>query len=99
MIVSRDGLVLSAHLAAGQDEEMLAAVGATIFGTLDRSIQKMGLGGVMDSIVETTSHSLQMLGVGNLVVLVIADKRMNVAEVRREMRRLAAELTERGLVS
>ncbi|MBI3980271.1 MAG: roadblock/LC7 domain-containing protein [Chloroflexi bacterium] len=95
VIAGRDGLVVAGRLADGAGEEMLAGVVANIFGTMDRSIQQLGLGQPIDSIVETTTHSLQMLGLGELILLVVADKQMNVAQVRREMRQLANQLGER----
>lgn len=97
LLISRDGLVIGSRLGDAQDPDEIAVMGATVFGALDRAAQQVGLGQVVDSIVQTTSYSVQVLGAGDVVLVVIADKGMNVAEVRREMRNIANQLASQGL--
>lgn len=97
LLIGRDGLVIGSRLRDSQDADELAVMGATVFGALDRAIQQVGLGTVVDSIIQTSVYSIQVLGAGEVVLVVIADKGMNVAEVRREMRTIANQLASQGL--
>lgn len=94
VLVSRDGLVVASTIESEDDEEVAAAMAASIFGTIDNATSRMGLGSAHDTIVETESHAMQIMGIGELILVVITTKGAHAGRVRLEMRRAARQLKE-----
>lgn len=94
VLVSRDGLVVASTLESEDEEEVTAAMAASIFGNIDKSLARMDIGSAQDTIIESESHVLQLMGVNELVLVVVTDKTANAGKVRLEMRRCARRLDE-----
>jgi predicted regulator of Ras-like GTPase activity (Roadblock/LC7/MglB family) len=84
MIVNRDGLVLAERTRAGINAEEAAALGASIFETTLRSIERMHLGQLDRGIVETGSGRLYLTAMGDAMVVLLTrdDTKMGLVLMR-----------------
>jgi predicted regulator of Ras-like GTPase activity (Roadblock/LC7/MglB family) len=84
MIVNRDGLVLAERTRAGINAEEAAALGASIFETTFRSIERMHLGQLDRGIVETGSGRLYLTAMGDAMVVLLTrdDTKMGLVLMR-----------------
>jgi uncharacterized protein len=97
LIVRRDGSPV-AGVVVGEDEELLGALTGAIFATINRSMQRTGLGELDDLVVSASEGSIQATAAGDLVLVVLADERSNIGLIRLELKRAAAGLTGAGSV-
>jgi predicted regulator of Ras-like GTPase activity (Roadblock/LC7/MglB family) len=95
LVVRRDGTP-AGDVVVGEDEELLGALTGAIFATINRSMQRTGLGELEDLVVSASEGSLQAIGAGDLVLVVLADERSNIGLIRLELKRAAADLAEDG---
>ncbi len=95
LISLKNGLLAASSFTGDADENALAATAAAVFDAMNRHFIEAGLGEVVDTIIETSSYSIQIVGANDLILVVFAEKRMNVKEIRLHMRRTAIELAER----
>jgi predicted regulator of Ras-like GTPase activity (Roadblock/LC7/MglB family) len=91
LIVRRDGSPV-AGVVVGEDEELLGALTGAIFATLNRTMQRTGLGELDDLVVSATEGSIQAMAGGELVLVVLADEKRNIGLIRVELRRAVANL-------
>ena len=94
LIVRRDG-TSAADVVIGEDEELLGALTGAIFATINRSMQRTGLGELDDFVVSASEGSIQAMAAGDLVLVVLADRKSNIGLIRLELRRAAADLPSR----
>ena len=94
LIVRRDGTSV-ADVVIGEDEELLGALTGAIFATINRSMQRTGLGELDDFVVSASEGSIQAMAAGDLVLVVLADRKSNIGLIRLELRRAAADLPSR----
>lgn len=88
MIVTRDGAQL-AHIVTGEDEDLLGALTGAMFATINRAMQRTGLGELSDVVISSTEGSLQAMAAGHLLLVVLGQQRSNMGLIRLEMRRAA----------
>src|SRR5690242_6589717 len=88
LIVRRDGSPV-ADVVIGEDEELLGALSGAIFATISRSMQRTGLGELEDLVVNASAGSIQAMGAGDLVLVVLADAHSNIGLIRLELKRAA----------
>jgi len=91
LLVRRDGSPV-ADVVVGEDEELLGALTGAIFATINRSMQRTGLGELEDLVVSASEGSIHATSAGDLVVVVLADHRSNLGLIRLELRRAASLL-------
>lgn len=91
LIVRRDGTPVGS-IVTGEDEELLGALTGAIFATINRAMQRTGLGELDDMVVTSTEGSIQAMAAGDLVLVVLADRRSNIGLIRLELRRAARRL-------
>lgn len=92
LIVRRDGSTV-AGVVVGEDEELLGALTGAIFATINRSMQRTGLGELDDLLVSATEGSIQAVAAGDLVLVVLADQNSNIGLIRLELKRASSTLT------
>lgn len=98
ILVRRDGTPVG-DAVTGEDEELLGALTGAIFGTINKAMQRTGLGNLSDVVVTAELGSIQALGAGDYVVVVLADRASNIGLIRLEMRRAADRLVLREEVA
>ena len=92
-VVSVDGLVLSAVLPAGTDEDRVSAMGAALLSLGDRSAQELQRGTLEQVYVKGSSGYIVLMQVGPEAMLeAIAGPSAKLGMVLLEMKRAAAEL-------
>ncbi|GEM_PF-1648161 len=91
IVVNRDGRPV-ANVVTGEDEDLLGALTGAIFATVNRAMQRTGLGELDDVVISATGGAIQAMAAGDLVLVVLADHQCNVGLIRLELRRAAATI-------
>ena len=71
-----------------QDAEILGAMSAAVFGEIDKATKRIGIGMLMDSIIDAEQGSILMLESKELILVVITQRMVNLGLVKMEMRRV-----------
>jgi predicted regulator of Ras-like GTPase activity (Roadblock/LC7/MglB family) len=74
-IVTRDGLLVSADISVGVDEETFAAMSASMVGAAETAMSEVKAGNVSRVIVESDEHRMISLGAGPKVLLIVETQR------------------------
>lgn len=93
LIIGKDGLIVSGALP-GDDEEMLSAMSAAIFGSIASYTSQTAHGEARHIIIETDKGSIQFAEAGELILVVTTATRSNVGRVRLEMKKACRQVTE-----
>lgn len=91
LIVGRDGAPVP-NVITGEDEEIFGALTGAIFGTINKAMQRTGLGELDDVMISASNGSIQAMAAGPHILVVLADHRSNIGLIRLEMRRAARQL-------
>lgn len=94
LLVGKDGLVVASTLMDEEDAEILGAMSAAVFGEIDKATKRIGIGMLMDSIIDAEQGSILMLESKELILVVITQRMVNLGLVKMEMRRAAKRIGE-----
>lgn len=94
LVVSQDGLLVASSGRGGEQDEVVAAMTAAILGTVNRAAQSAGLGQASDILIGATDSALHITQVGDVIIVVVADKGVNVGLVRLAIRRTANKIRQ-----
>lgn len=94
LLVGRDGLVVASTLMDDEDAEILGAMSAAVFGEIDKTTRRIGVGTLIDTIIDAQQGSILMLESRDLILAVITQRMVNLGMVKMEMRRAAKRVTE-----
>jgi predicted regulator of Ras-like GTPase activity (Roadblock/LC7/MglB family) len=61
LLVGKDGLVVASTLMDEEDAEILGAMSAAVFGEIDKATRRIGVGALIDSIIDAEQGSILML--------------------------------------
>jgi predicted regulator of Ras-like GTPase activity (Roadblock/LC7/MglB family) len=94
LLVGKDGLVVASTLMDEEDAEILGAMSAAVFGEIDKATRRIGVGMLMDSIIDAEQGSILMLEARDLILVAITQRMVNLGLVKMEMRRAAKRIGE-----
>jgi len=94
LLVGKDGLVVASTLMDEEDAEILGAMSAAVFGEIDKATKRIGVGMLMDTIIDAEQGSILMLEAKELILVVITQRIINLGLVKMEMRRAAKRIGE-----
>ncbi|MBK9943304.1 MAG: roadblock/LC7 domain-containing protein [Kouleothrix sp.] len=94
LLVGKDGLVVASTLMDEEDAEILGAMSAAVFGEIDKATKRIGVGMLMDTIIDAEQGSILMLEAKDLILVVITQRIINLGLVKMEMRRAAKRIGE-----
>jgi uncharacterized protein len=94
LLVGKDGLVVASTLMDEEDAEILGAMSAAVFGEIDKATRRIGVGMLIDSIIDAEQGSILMLESRDLILVVITQRMVNLGLVKMEMRRAAKRIGE-----
>ena len=80
-------------VVTGEDEELLGALSGAIFATINRSMQRTGLGELEDLMVSASEGSVHAMAAGDLVLVVLAGAGSNAGLIRHALRTAVLRLT------
>jgi predicted regulator of Ras-like GTPase activity (Roadblock/LC7/MglB family) len=92
VVSEQDGIVVDSNLQIGQVGDRVAALAASLYRKARLSAQAAGLGAVSFMQLEAPNGRICALGVGDLVLVVVAATELNTGMVRVELLRAAVEL-------
>jgi uncharacterized protein len=93
ILIGKDGLIVAGALHS-EDEEMLGAMSAAIFGSIANFTEQLNNGSMHHVIVETHSGTTQLAEVGDLILVVTTHTASNLGRVRLEMKKASRQLTQ-----
>ncbi len=94
LLVGKDGLVVASTLLEEEDAEVLGAMAAAMYGTLAKACERIGVGGLANSIVEANEGTIQLMEAEDLLLVVITERKVNIGYVKIEMRRASKRIRE-----
>ncbi len=94
LLVGKDGLVVASTLLDDEDAEILGAMSAAVFGEIDKATKRIGVGSLVDSIIDAKDGSILLLEARDLILVVITQRIVNFGLVKMEMRRAAKRIGE-----
>src|SRR5215475_371329 len=94
LLVGKDGLVVASTLMDEEDAEILGAMSAAVFGEIDKATKRIGVGMLIDSIIDAEQGSILMLESKELILVVITQRMVNLGLVKMEMRRASKRISE-----
>ncbi|GAC1360836.1 MAG: roadblock/LC7 domain-containing protein [Herpetosiphon sp.] len=94
LLVGKDGLVVASTLVEGEDAEVLGAMSAAVYGEIDKSTKRIGIGTLVDAIIDAQQGSILLLEAKELILVVITQRSVNLGLVKMEMRRAAKRIAE-----
>ena len=93
IVVGKDGLIVSGTLQS-EDEEMLGAISAAIFGSIGNYTTQTNNGETRHVMIETHSGSIQLAEVGDLILVVTTQTSSNFGRLRIEMKKACRQLSQ-----
>jgi len=93
ILIGKDGLIVSGALH-NEDEEMLGAMSAAVFGSIANYTTQIHNGEMHHVIIETHSGTVQLEEVGDLILVVTTRTSTNLGRVRLEMKKASRQLTQ-----
>lgn len=92
LVSERDGIIVEANTHAGMAEDRVAALTASLYRKARLSARAAGMGSVSFMQLEAPNGRLCAIGAGDLVLVIVALKSVNVGLVRVELLRAAGDL-------
>ena len=93
IVVGKDGLIVAGILHT-EDEEVVGAMSAAAFGSINTFTAQINNGESSHIIIETKKGTIQMEMAGDLLLVVSTQGRGNVGRVRLEMKKACRQLTQ-----
>ncbi|HVB74842.1 MAG TPA: roadblock/LC7 domain-containing protein [Ktedonobacteraceae bacterium] len=93
LIIGKDGLIVAGALP-GDDEDMLGAMSAAIFGSIASYTAQAVHSETRHVIIETHTGSIQFAEVGDLILVITAGPGSNTGRVRLEMKKASQKLAD-----
>ena len=93
ILIGKDGLIVSGALQ-NEDEEMLGAMSAAVFGSIANYTTQINNGEMHYVIIETHRGTVQLLEVGDLILVVTTRTSNNLGRVRLEMKKASRKITQ-----
>jgi uncharacterized protein len=94
LLVGRDGLVIASTLLDEEDAEVLGAMSAAVFGEIDKATKRIGIGILVDAIIDAKDGSILLLEAREMILTVVTQRMVNLGLVKMEMRRAAKRISE-----
>ena len=94
LLVGKDGLVVASTLMDEEDAEILGAMSAAVFGEIDKATKRIGVGMLMNTIIDAEQGSILILEAKELILVLITQRIINLGLVKMEMRRAAKRIGE-----
>ena len=94
LLVGKDGLVVASTLLDPEDAEVLGAMSAAVYGEIDKSTKRIGIGTLVDAIIDAQEGSILLLEARDLILVVITQRIVNLGLIKMEMRRAARRIGE-----
>jgi uncharacterized protein len=94
-VISRDGLLIADALPKNIDAEIFASMSATMQGAAETAISELKRGVCQTSMAESDKSLILSLGVNpTFLVVVLAQKGVNLGLLRVEMKKTAASIAK-----
>lgn len=98
VVLTRDGIPASDGMM-DELEQIFGSLTGAIFHTINKAMQRTGLGELEDLVIRADRGIIQALSAGEYVLVVVGDPDSNVGLIRLGMRRLASTITVDGVES
>src|SRR5215472_991001 len=93
ILVGKDGLIV-AGIMKSDDEEMVGALSAAAFGSINTFTEQIHTGNMTHVIIETKTGTIQMEEAGDLILIVTTRSLNNLGRVRIEMKKVCRQVTQ-----
>lgn len=92
-IITRDGLLIASEVSDSMDEEIFAAMSATLFGASETALNELGKGLVERVIVESRETKLLAVSAGaNAILIVLVKPKANIGLLILETKKTVSKI-------
>jgi len=95
LLVSDDGMVIALDFKGDVDGDMVAALTASLVKTMGSSLEKIGREPLTQASIEGSNGNVFLFNTGYGILVVMAEKDVNVGLIRLEMRNAAERIAEK----
>ena len=95
VLVDRDGIVILSHLDGDASDERVGAIAGAIAATVEDSLDKIGRGPLVHIQMDADEGKMLVQEAGKGLLVVLADKEVNIGLIRLEMKAAAEKLKQR----
>ncbi|XRO74803.1 roadblock/LC7 domain-containing protein [Methanocaldococcus sp. 28A] len=92
MVVGKDGLVIATQLPGNIDAELVGAMASAAFGAAERTAAEIGMGSLVQTMVEGEHGKTLMVDAGEGILVVLTDAKVNLGLIRITMKRAAEKI-------
>src|SRR5215469_12219168 len=93
ILVGKDGLIV-AGIMKSDDEEMVGALSAAAFGSINAFTDQVHNGGISHVTIETKTGTIQMEEAGDLILIVMTRGIGNLGRIRFEMKKVCRQVSQ-----
>lgn len=93
ILIGKDGLIVAGTMQS-DEEEMLGAISAAVFGSISSFTTQANSGEMRHAIIETEKGTIQFAEIGELILVVTTNGIGNMGRVRLEMKKACHQLGE-----
>lgn len=89
LLVGKDGLVIVSTLQDTDDAEALGALAAAVYGEIDKSAKRIGVGTLVDAIINAQYGSILLLEAKDLLLVAVTMRDAEPGTVKAAMQHAA----------
>jgi predicted regulator of Ras-like GTPase activity (Roadblock/LC7/MglB family) len=93
ILIGKDGLIVAGAVQS-EEEEMLGAISAAVFGSINNFTTQANNGAMRHAIIETEKGTIQFAEVADLILVVTTQGTGNMGRVRLEMKKACHQLAD-----
>lgn len=94
LLVSPDGMLIASDFKVEMDQELIAAMAASLINTMQKSIQSINEDSLTQAFIEASNGNIFLLDVGVGILALITEKKSNVGLIRLEMKSAAHRISQ-----
>lgn len=95
-VITPDGMPVASELDENQNEETLAAISSSIYLAINKSMDKLDLGEVTRYVLCTEFGRIFIIGLGQMILVVLAEKEIKIPRVNVEIFQAANAFRKSG---
>ncbi len=96
LLITPDGMPVTSLLDSSQDEETLAAISSSIYLSINKSMEKLSIGGVTRYVLCSEFGKTFIVGLGGMILIVLAKPSIQIARINVAIFQAANSIRKSG---
>ena len=95
IITTRDGLMVAWDTQINVDKDAIAALGATIFQTINKGLEQLEFGEFSHYIMNSQNGRMALMAAGNAILIALLEKNVNLGLTILELKRSVSMIKDK----